>query len=145
MIQRLQTILFFISSLLFISLFFVPVATCTDVTIPYFEDNKLLVFDITLLTILTSAGAFFSLGNILLYNNRPLQIRISNFISLIAFGFLLVLFYIVMVKGENLMHHTEFRFTIGMFIPFVIAMLAWWASRLIARDERKVNSMNRLR
>jgi len=145
MIQRFQSLLFFISSLLFISLFFIPLAECTDASIRYFEDNKLLVFDLTLLTILNVAGAFFSLGNILLFNNRPLQMRIAHIVSLIAFSLLLVLFYSVMAEGENLMKNPAFKFTLGLFIPFIIAMLSWWASRMVARDERKINSMNRLR
>ena len=145
MIQRYQSLLLFIISLLFIGLFFIPMAECTDASIRYFEDNKLLVFDLTLLTILNVAGAFFSLGNILLFNNRPLQIRIAHIISLLAFSILLVLFYTVMADGENLMKNPAFKFTTGLFVPFIIAMLSWWASRLIANDERKVNSMNRLR
>jgi hypothetical protein len=50
-----------------------------------------------------------------------------------------------MADGENLMKNPAFKFTTGLFVPFIIAMLSWWASRMIANDERKVNSMNRLR
>ena len=96
------------------------------------------------LTIVAALAAQLSLINILLFRNRPLQMRVCHFTTL-----LLVTFYVIVgiyiydlyiaLNGESL------QLQAALSMPVVALVLNYIAYRRIRADERLVRSAVRLR
>ena len=86
-----------------------------------------------------------SIGAILAYKNRILQIRLNIGSILLCIGFyILVAFYILLLKnkiGDDL----QITFHISLIIPFVNMVLSYLAIRYIGKDEALIRSLDHLR
>ena len=96
------------------------------------------------LTIVLGLAALLALISIFLYRNRPLQMRVCNFTSLLLIAFYVVLgIYIydlyIALNGESL------QLQAALSMPVVALALNYIAYRRIRADERLVRSADRLR
>lgn len=146
MLQRIQTIFLLIAVLAFGSLFYLPFASTETAYENFLADKIYNLMDSPLLIIIVAVGILVSLITIFLYNNRPMQVRLT-WISIII-GILIPLvaaaqFYYG--TEEIGIQNIELSVRTGIFIPVVIIIALALALRNIKKDEDLVKSMDRLR
>jgi len=154
MIQRIQTVYYFLMVLVCIAMFFVPLA--------YFETSEGAIkwgiggfdslispgdsdFMHTLFPgILAGISGVVSLLALLMYRQRPMQIRISRINMIIIILFIASLFYVVHLTGER---STVIRYAYlpWAYLSLLLPILNYLAIGAIRRDERKVRAADRLR
>ena len=145
MIQRLQSIFLLLSGTSFFSLFAVPFADST-VAIPHLFDDKVYnIQDSPILLVLSILGGLISIGAIFLYNNRPLQIKMSYFTTIIAILLPLVAILLVYNEGTATEKANEIHDDFGIYLPIISLIFSILATRFITKDENTVRSMDRLR
>lgn len=106
-------------------------------------ESKLL-FEMWPLTIVAALAALLSLINIFLFRNRPLQMRVCHFTTLLLVAFYVIVgIYIydlyIALNGESL------QLQAALSMPVVALVLNYIAYRRIRADERLVRSADRLR
>lgn len=144
MLQRIQSIYLLTTSLLFIVWLFLPlwdlgIDIVPDSTGPALLKNELL----TLICVI--GGASFSLVIIFLYKNRDKQRRFVRLLSIWAFAILLYAITSPELLGINYFEYFASHIGIGSFVPAVIFLLNFMASKSIKKDEELIRSMDRLR
>src|SRR5699024_3354759 len=77
MLQRIQTIFLFLAVLAFGSLFYLPFAETETAYENFLADKVYNLFDSPILMIVTGLGIVVSLITIFVFNNRPLQIKMT--------------------------------------------------------------------
>ncbi|MBL7962229.1 MAG: DUF4293 family protein [Flavobacteriales bacterium] len=84
---------------------------------------------------------------ILLYRNRPRQLRVVRSAHLLTFGITAALFFAHNAIGSYLgtVSTVERSLKPAIFIPFAVLLLCWLAERGIRKDEELVRSADRLR
>ncbi|GAE81956.1 DUF4293 domain-containing protein [Bacteroides reticulotermitis] len=147
MIQRIQTLYLLIVTGLLIATACLPVAYFTDAVGAY--PFSVLGVDVNGAHYSTS-GLFFilllsttvSLATIFLFKNRPLQVRMSVFNSLLLVGFYIafVTFYFSL-RSEVV----SFRVDWALSFPLIAIILNYLAIRAISKDELMVKAADRLR
>ena len=91
------------------------------------------------------ASFIFSLSAILLYKNRPLQIRLCNFNMLTQIVFVMVVFFFYAAKIKTMTGiDPDYNYT-GMGVPLVSILFLVLASQAIRKDDSLVKSADRLR
>ncbi len=154
MIQRIQSIYLLIAAFIIILAYFLPFATFNaDADLPQYilrvkgfiqagEESKIM-FRVWPVAILLTISVLLSLVTIFLYKKRLLQIRLSiaNIIFLLG-SFGLALFYINDVKK---MLKIEPHYDFSLILPIIAIILLYLAIRGIAKDEKLVRSLDRLR
>jgi len=143
MIQRIQSIFLLFASLAFFSLFSnlmsfatsEPVASATSVL----SDGIFNIHDNTGLIFLTVLGGVLALLAIFLFNNRSLQMKISNF-TILA-GLSTVGFLGFLISKET----STFEIGFGLAAPILAIVFSALATRFIKKDDKVVKSMDRLR
>ena len=144
MIQRLQSIFLLLSSLFFGSQFFTAFATTTTEVQGIFSDLLYNIYDNPILLGLVGLGAVISLGAIFLYNNRSLQLKMTNLSLVLAVIFPLaagILYFLQVSESSSLVPNLS----IGTFTPLGSIIFGALAGRYIKKDEKLVSSMDRLR
>ena len=144
MIQRLQSIFLLLSSLFFGSQFFTAFATTTIEVQGIFSDLLYNIYDNPILLGLVGLGAVISLGTIFLFNNRSLQLKMTNLSLVLAVVFPLVagiLYFLQASESSSLVPNLS----IGTFTPLGSIIFGALAGRYIKKDEKLVSSMDRLR
>lgn len=153
MIQRLQSVYLFLAAALVATCMFMPLVTIITpeetVTLSAvgaytLGEEARLLFSVWPLTIVAALAALLALVDIFLFRNRPLQMRVCNFIAL-----LLIAFYVIAgiylynlsldLDGESL------QWQAALTMPVVALALNYIAWRRIRADERLVRSADRLR
>jgi drug/metabolite transporter (DMT)-like permease len=145
MIQRIQSIFLLLAGIAFFSLFGLPFATST-VAIPHIFDDKMYdIMDSPLLLILTILGGAISLVAIFLYNNRTVQVKLSNIV--IVLSILLIVLAVLLVFNEGTTDKGADTITesAGIGMPFLSLIFSVLASKFIRKDDNTVKSMDRLR
>lgn len=154
MIQRIQSVYLLIAAFIIILAYFLPFATFNaDADLPQYilrvkgfiqagEESKIM-FRVWPVAILLTISVLLSLVTIFLYKKRLLQIRLSiaNIIFLLG-SFGLALFYINDVKK---MLKIEPHYDFSLILPIIAIILLYLAIRGIAKDEKLVRSLDRLR
>ncbi|MRS04310.1 DUF4293 family protein, partial [bacterium] len=80
---------------------------------------------------------------ILLFRNRPLQMRLTMLVLLLSLGTLILgAFYVLMLDRKI---DITVMWRVKSVFPLITAILAWLAYRAILKDELKVRSYDRLR
>lgn len=146
MIQRIQSIFFFLSSASFGGLFALPLATSPGSTaIPMLMDGEYLVTDSTLLTVLTILGGVLALVAIFLYKNRTLQVRLGYLV--IVLGILVPVFAYLQFTQQTDTMAGELSISrgLGMALPVLALLFAGLANYFVRKDEKLIRSMDRLR
>jgi len=143
MIQRIQSIFLALSAACFGSLFGFPFASSSATNNGVFSDQLYNLHDHTIFLVLTGLGVALSLAAIFLFKNRVLQIRLVIF-SIIAYVSLIasaILIFMNLQLPESL----EVSDQAGIYLPFVGLVFSALAIRSINKDEKLVQSMDRLR
>lgn len=144
MIQRLQSIFLFLSSGFFIGEFFSSFARSGVAVAGIFEDQLYNLYDNPMLIVLASLGGLLSLLTIFLYNNRKLQLKLSY--AVITCAILLPLIAVLIFKNQSSgLDEVAVDEQIGLYLPIGSILFAALSIRFIAKDEKLVKSMDRLR
>ena len=144
MIQRLQSIFLFLSSGFFIGEFFSSFARSGVAVAGIFEDQLYNLYDNPMLIVLASLGGLLSLLTIFLYNNRKLQLKLSY--AIITCAILLPLIAVLIFKNQSSgLDEVAVDDQIGLYLPIGSILFAALSIRFIAKDEKLVKSMDRLR
>lgn len=145
MIQRIQTIYFFLAAICAITPFFIPVYNVTD------SLTSLLNMSLTLADGMPSMQAIayivailLPLVAIFLYKNRPLQIRIGRLAMLVA---VIALALLVIEFGDSAKQAASITVSPGpgLFTPIAGIVFAFLAVRAVKKDEALVRSADRIR
>jgi hypothetical protein len=94
--------------------------------------------------ILVGVLALLPLINIFLYRKRKLQLRISVYSIILAFG-LIGLIYYYFVIGFRQLDDPDFAIRFPLLVPVIFIILIYLAFRGIRKDEILVRSLDRIR
>ncbi len=146
MIQRIQSIFLLLAAACAFCLFAFPFGTTeTEVAQTIYADGIYNIQDsVALLALFCVAGglAFIS---IFLFNNRKTQLLLGR-LAIIAniIGFVMVIVF-YMNSVEQLGDVNDSENIIGFSLPIAFLVFAFLAQRFINKDEKLVDSMDRLR
>lgn len=160
MIQRVQSLYLLGTVLLHILLFFSPLATAVGTNL---ADLQSYFFDITglykgapptelqsfhpwyssALLILNVIIILIAFGDIFLFRNRMLQLRLARIAAFAEVVFIVFIFFAInLFKEEN---GLDIQYKWGIGLPVVALILLILAGRNILKDEKLVRSADRLR
>jgi hypothetical protein len=144
MIQRIQSILLLLAAGASFGLFGLPFATGASAEqSPLLSDGVFNLNDhIGLLIAFAGAGAL-ALIAILLFKNRPLQMKIALVSLLFILAGIGFSAYLLFTQASEVM--SSLQLGIGAFLPILGIILIVLANRYIKKDEKLVRSMDRLR
>ena len=145
MIQRLQSIFLLISGLSFFGLFGVPFATSSTAIPNLLNDLIYNIQDSPILLVLCILGGLISIGAIFLYQNRPLQLKMSYLVTVISILLPLVAILLIFNEGTITSKTDQISDSFGIYLPIVSLVFSILAARYINKDENTVRSMDRLR
>jgi len=163
MLQRIQSVFLSLAVLLGLALFLFPLASfgikdCSfDLFITgtrHLNADCPFVFEIkTILHLVIHIALIaISLVTLLLYKNRPLQMRLCRIgiMGNVVFVFLIFMFSDTIkksfVSGYGVQADNIFvNFKLGSILPLVVIVLYFLANRFIKKDELLVKSADRLR
>ncbi|HER40526.1 MAG TPA: DUF4293 family protein [Salinimicrobium catena] len=136
MLQRIQTVYFFLAALVSAGLIFVFSLWENAAGETVYAEDRLLVFGLFL------GSALISFITIFLYKNRKLQFvlgRLNIILNLILLG--LFVYWSLNISGESEISEKG----IGMLIPIISIVFLVLANKAIKKDEDLVKSVDRLR
>ena len=144
MIQRIQSLFLLLSSAAFWTEFALPFATTDVASQGVMNDLVYNIHDSPVLIGLTIIGGLVTLSAIFLFNNRPLQKRLSYLGVVMAILLPLIAFLLIYNErtGDAL---STINYDLGIFPPLVALIFAVLAGRAIGKDDKLVRSMDRLR
>lgn len=152
MIQRIQT-LFLLGAAVFMTLMlFLPLASFvteggmsyTAASTGLHREDGQMVYATWPVFILVIVTAFLLAGNIFLFRNRKLQIRICVYSIILEFGLIGLMYYFwVVILREVPME--SYVIGIPVVFPAVAVILTYLAFRGIRKDEILIRSMDKLR
>ena len=145
MIQRIQSIFLLLSGVSFFSLFGVPFATSTVAIPNLLSDMIYNVQDSPILMVLCGLGGLLSIAAIFLFNNRPLQLKMSYLAIVFSILLPLVAFLLLFNEQTFTTQSDKINDAFGLYLPFISLILSILAARFIGKDENTVRSMDRLR
>jgi hypothetical protein len=146
MIQRIQSIFLLLAAAANFSLFGLPFAATQDDVIKneIFADHVFNLQDhIGLLIFFTLAGVL-ALVAIFLFRNRRLQMRLTIF-SVIALIFGMAFGVVYFLNNSGGLENVVVYDRAGAYVPIAGLVFDLLAYRFILKDERLVQSMDRLR
>ncbi|OQY03594.1 MAG: hypothetical protein B6I20_04725 [Bacteroidetes bacterium 4572_117] len=154
MIQRIQTIYIFLSSVLIFLIFIFPISEFfVDGNLSYifryrgiYElTDKAEIATITSLPLAVLFGIILVIGliNIFLFKNRGLQMRLCIFNIMLMLGSIGLAYYYIYFASVELA--VTVRFSIVATFPLISAILTYMAFRGIYKDEKLVKSLDRIR
>ncbi len=146
MIQRIQSLFLLLAALGSFALYLLPfAATPQDVlTNEIFADSVYNLLDHPGLIAFFSLAGALALVAIFLYNNRRLQMRLTIFAAValvigIAFGL------IYFINNSGGLDEVQIADQAGVYLPVASLIFILLAYRYIGKDEKLVQSMDRLR
>lgn len=146
MIQRIQSIFLFLAGIAFGGFFLFPFATTEKTYSDILADAIYNINDSMILLILAALGVLVTIGNIFLFKNRPLQIKLT-YLSLF-FGMVIPIVAAIVfmnASGSEAYEQDTVNAGIAIFLPLIIIILSILAARGIKKDQKIVKSMDRLR
>lgn len=145
MIQRIQSILLFLAGVAFFSVFSLDFATSNKPNPGVLADQVYNVQDSGILMALAIIGGIASLGAILLFRNRGLQMRVSYLSVVMAILLPIVAFLLIYNERTLEVQGLEISDGLAIYPPLIALVLAIVAGRYIKKDDKLVKSMDRLR
>lgn len=127
------------------SLFKAPFAMSSEAIPQLMADLLYNVQDSPILMALAALGGLVTIGAIFLYNNRDLQLKLTNFSIVLAILLPLVAFLLIYNERTATAKADLIEDQIGLYLPILSLVLSILASRFIRKDEDTVRSMDRLR
>ena len=146
MIQRIQTIFLAVAATLIFGVFALPFATIPE-AIPgsqFFADADYDVQDHVAMLVLFVLSGLLTVGAIFLFNNRPLQSKITLF-GLIANVLAIVATVVIFINFSGNVAEDKLKDGFGIYLPAVATIFSFLAMRFINKDEKLVRSADRLR
>lgn len=152
MIQRIQT-LFLLGAAVFMTLMlFLPLASFvteggmsyTALSTGLHREDGQMVYATWPVFILVIVTAFLLAGNIFLFRNRKLQIRICVYSIILEFGLIGLMYYFWVVILREVVTES-YVIGIPVVFPAVAVILTYLAFRGIRKDEILIRSMDKLR
>ena len=152
MIQRIQTIYLFLAAALMAAFAFLPLVTLFTPANPvlfytygFCEPGTAHQLASTWpLLIVTALAVLLPFINIFLFRNRPLQMRVCRFVSLMLLAVYAV-FGVYVYNMSGVWHVESIHWGAALTMPAVALVLNEIAFRRIRADERLVRSADRLR
>lgn len=149
MIQRIQSVYLLCAVALLVASLCLPLG--------YFTDSMGVVYTLTPLAIdsvnvsqatwglfcLLLLSAIVGTATILLFKNRPLQMRMTIFNIILLVGYYITFFVFYWILKSDL--EASFRIHWALSFPLVAMVLIYLAFRAIAKDEIMVKAADRLR
>jgi hypothetical protein len=145
MIQRIQTVYFFLAAASFAVLFILPMAISDQAAGEFLADKVYSVTDHPALLGLTILGSVLAVVSIFFYKNRSLQVKLAYLVILLAIILPLVSFLLFKGATSTLGSTVTVQHQAGWFVPAGAFLFGLLAIRYIRKDERLVKSMDRLR
>jgi len=146
MIQRVQSIFFFLAALCFGGEFFASFAKTSKTVTGIFADQLYNLYDHPALLVICGLGAALSLLTIFLYKNRPLQKKLGYLIITLAIILPIVAILLFMNQSEGIdAAKAEVADSLGLYLPAGMILFAALAVRGVSKDDKLVESMDRLR
>ena len=145
MIQRIQSVLLLLAAIAVFALFKLPFGSSETITASaLFNDGIFSIQDhIGLLGLFCGAGLLAFVG-IFLFNNRPLQLKLSR-VSIIANIIGIILAAVIFMQDSTAMGAIVPKEELGLGLPILSIIFTAFAIRFINKDEKLVKSMDRLR
>ena len=144
MIQRIQSVFFLLAGLFFGGGFATSFASSNQTVEGIFSDQLYRLDDHIGLQILAGLGILFSIAAIFLYRNRTNQIKIGYLITTLAI--LLPIAAILIYSNQTAQLETVvIEDQAGLYLPIGTIICALLAVRYVRKDEKLVQSMDRLR
>ena len=144
MIQRIQSIFFFLSAACFGGEFATSFAESSQSISGIFEDQLYNLSDHVGLQIIAGIGMILSLLSIFMYKNRMNQIKLGYIITTLAILLPIAAVLIYINQSQNL-DQAVISDRIGLYLPIGMIICSTLAVRFIKKDEKLVESMDRLR
>lgn len=145
MLQRIQSIFLLMAAIGFATLLKFPFATSTTAEAPYFDDKAFSTTDHSVMLGIAVIGILLSIFAIFKYNDRLLQMRLGIVGIILAFFMALVAVWLIYSNSKEWSESLEINDGPGIYISLAILVFYVLANRFIAKDEKKVRSMDRLR
>lgn len=137
MIQRIQTLWFFLAALVTASILYFNIYKLADDQMLSMDDNYIGIVLVAVSTIL-SLVALFS------FKKRPLQINLTWLNILVLLG-LLVWMYFSIEDAKKTITEQGGSFRLGAFIPLISIALLWMARMGVKKDMKLLKAYDRLR
>lgn len=145
MIQRIQSVFLLLTSVTFFLQFVFNFAT-SDQSIPKLLSDKIYnIMDHPILIGLTVIGGALALINIFLFRNRPLQVRLGYLLIILCILLPVVAMLLMLTEGAALTDGQEINESVGIALPIIGLITTVLANKYINRDNKIVQSMDRLR
>ena len=146
MIQRIQTIFLVLAAAGIFSVFALPFATTPEAipTSQFFVDADYDVQDNIAMLVLFVLAGLLTTGAIFLFNNRPLQTKVTLF-GLIANILALVSTVVIFFNFSSDAGTANVQDGFGFYLPAIALIFSFLAMRFIKKDEKLVRSADRLR
>ncbi len=153
MIQRIQTVYLFLSTVVLAALLFLPLAEMVDAMGQFYVldlhglkevgEKSVTVMPLMPLTFLVGVSAAVSFITIFFFRNRILQLRLCIFNILLQIGFYPLFFYYYYQARNQIEGIADIK--ISVMLPVVSIILVFLATRNIRKDELLVRAYERLR
>lgn len=140
MIQRIQSVWYFLAALVMLSLFYFPIYKFKTGAFPLKIGNDYLAIILVVLSIILSLVALFS------YKKRKNQTSLTWLNILVCIALQVWLFFEIDIYHklpENI--NLQGYFWIGAFIPLITLVLLFLAKGGVRKDEKLLKSLDRLR
>ena len=156
MIQRIQTLYLLAAGVLMALMLFLPLAEVAAGGSGFYTvysrgwlmsgvgDAADLAMPTWPVFILEAVLDLLSLIIIFLYRNRKLQMRISIYCIILAFGLIGLIYYFFLI-GFRQLDEPAYAFRFPLVVPAIFIVLMYLAFRGIRKDEILVRSLDRIR
>ncbi|NNE27388.1 MAG: DUF4293 domain-containing protein [Saprospiraceae bacterium] len=144
MIQRIQSVFLLLAAIIMAALFKIPFAMSDQAASPFFEDKLFNVLDHTVLTVLVALGSIVALVAIFMFRNRNLQLRLG-YLGIIASLFLALVAFWLVYSNADTMGDAVIEDQFGLYMPPLALVFFILANHFIKKDQKTVDSMDRLR
>lgn len=145
MIQRIQTIFLILAALSFGALFKLPLLSSTTPSTQFLADSIYNIQDHLILLSITGFAIGIIVLSIFLFKNRKLQRQLVYLVIVLAIAFSVAAYLLLKSNGGEAMNALGIHIQAGIFLPFAGMIFCFLAGYYIAKDEKLVKSMDRLR
>lgn len=144
MIQRIQSIFFFIAAACFGGEFATSFAASSQSASGIFSDQVYNLTDHIGLQIIAGLGVLLAIATIFLFKNRDLQIKLGYGVATLAIllPIVAVLIYSNQMDGLGTI---EIQDRLGLYLPIGMILFALLGVHFVKKDNKLVESMDRLR
>ncbi len=143
MIQRIQSIFFLLTAACFGGEFGTSFASSDVSAAGIFQDNSYTLSDHPSLQVITGLGILLAIAAIFLYKNRDLQIKVGY--GALTMAILLPVVAAVLFMNEPGLDSVAISDNLGIYLPIGMIVCSILAVRFVKKDNKLVESMDRLR